>query len=89
MNDLRYAIRNLLRNPAFAMAAILTLALAIGANTAMFSIFNSVLLRPLAYRQPERLYAVQERVPKSGIVQDKLPVSASSLSAVAGSHKFF
>ena len=76
MNDLRYAIRSLLRNPAFAVVAILTLALAIGANTAMFSIFNSVLLRPLAYRQPERLYAVQESVPKSGIVQDKLPVSA-------------
>jgi hypothetical protein len=76
MNDLRYAFRSLLRNPAFAVVAILTLALVIGANTAMFTIFNSVLLRPLAYRQPERLYAVQESVPKSGIVQDKLPVSA-------------
>ena len=76
MNDLGYAIRSLLRNPAFAVVAILTLALAIGANTAMFSIFNSVLLRPLAYRQPERLYAVQESVPKFAKLQDKLPVSA-------------
>src|SRR4051794_37543642 len=76
MNDLRCAVRSLLRNPAFAVVAILTLALAIGANTAMFSIFNSVLLRPLAYRQPERLYAVQESVPKFGQLQDKVSVSA-------------
>jgi predicted permease len=76
MIDLRHAIRGLLHNPAFAAVAILTLALAIGANTAMFSIFDSVLLRPLAYRQPERLYAVQEIVPKFAHLQDKLPVSA-------------
>jgi hypothetical protein len=76
MNDLLYAFRGLLSNPAFAAIAILTLALAVGANTAMFSIFNAVLLRPLAYRQPERLYAVEESVPKFGKLQDKLPVSA-------------
>jgi predicted permease len=76
MNDLRYGLRSLLRNPAFAAVAILTLALAIGANTAMFSIFDSVLLRPLAYRQPEGLYVVQEIVPKFAQLQDKLPVSA-------------
>lgn len=76
MNDLRYAIHSLLRNPAFAVVSILTLALAIGANTAMFSVFNSVLLRPLAYWQPEGLYVVQERLPKRAQLQDKLPVSA-------------
>ena len=76
MSDLRYAVRSLFRNPAFAGVAILTLALAIGANTAMFSIFNSVLLRPLPYPQPERLYAVQVRVPKFAQLQEKLPVSA-------------
>ena len=74
--DLRYAWRTLARNPAFAAVAILTLALGIGANTAIFTVFNGVLLHPLPYPQPGRLVAVQEIVPKFARFGPTLPVTA-------------
>ena len=60
--DLRFALRQLRRAPGFALTAILTLALGIGATTAIFSVVNGVLLKPLAYRDSGRLVVVWERV---------------------------
>ncbi|HST31781.1 MAG TPA: ABC transporter permease [Chthoniobacterales bacterium] len=67
MNHLRLAFRQLIKNPAFSAVAILTLALGIGANTAIFSIVNSVLLRPLPYPDANRIMVVNE---SSGPGQD-------------------
>jgi putative ABC transport system permease protein len=67
LKDIRYGIRSLLQRPGFTAIAVLTLALGIGANTTLFSFVNGILLRPLPYKDAERLVVLDETAPKQGI----------------------
>jgi putative ABC transport system permease protein len=71
IKDIRYAMRTLLKRPGLTVVALITLALGIGVNTAIFSAVDSVLLRPLPFKDPERLTAVWEHTPHLGIARNE------------------
>jgi len=73
--DLRHAFRRLLREPAFTLAAVLTLALGIGGNTAVFTVVEAVLLRPLPYPAAERLIIINHRDARTGITKEFVPIA--------------
>src|SRR5258708_12075180 len=78
---MKHAVRVLAREKAFTSFAILTLALGIGAVTTIYSVVNSVLLKPLAYADPGRLYAATESAPQLAQAFPRLPVNAAPFHA--------
>jgi putative ABC transport system permease protein len=98
LNDLRFGLRQLIKRPGFAAAAIITLALGIGANTAVFSVLNGYLLKPLPYPNGQQLVAVNESFPKAAqpyvgvseanYLDTKHGVSAFSNAALYNPHDY-
>ena len=92
LSDVKFALRRLRKSPGFTMAVILTLAIGIGANTAVFTVLNSVLLKPLAYPEPEQLVALNLSAPGApGLAdfRDGLRLSASMYLTFSAHNRTF
>ncbi|WP_321478159.1 ABC transporter permease [uncultured Paludibaculum sp.] len=86
-NDLRIAVRNLRKTPGFVVAVVATLGLGIALNTTIFSVVNSVWLRPLPYSQPDRLCTIQTRIPS--LIPTPIPFSAPDVGEFARQTRAF
>ena len=75
LSDVRYAVRNLLRRPGFTIIAVITLALGIGANTAIFSAINALLLKPLPFPELDRVVAIWDKLPSRGVLHNEVSVA--------------
>ncbi|HKW97212.1 MAG TPA: ABC transporter permease [Bryobacteraceae bacterium] len=88
-NDMRFAARTLRKSPGFSAIAIATLALGIGANTAIFSVVDGVILRPLSYPEAGRLFVIHEVVPKFSHIAPLIPVNAMHFREWRGKARSF
>src|ERR671924_1694631 len=87
LQDLRYGFRMLLKKPGFALVAVITLGLGIGANTSIFSMVNAVLLRPLPYENPDQIVRLWEDPSGRGL--DQNPVAPGNFADWRGEKTFF
>src|SRR6185295_6279228 len=75
LRDLKFSIRSLLKRPALTLIAIVTLAIGIGANSAIFSVVNALLLKPLPFPDPDRIVAVWDKNPSRGVERNEVSVA--------------
>src|SRR5438128_2605315 len=75
LRDLRFSVRSLLKRPALTIIAIVTLAIGIGANSAIFSVVNALLLKPLPFPDPDRIVALWDKVPSRGVERNEVTVA--------------
>lgn len=75
LNDIRYAIRNLIKRPGFTLIAVLTLGIGIGANSAIFSTIHALLLKPLPFPELDRVVAVWDKMPSRGVMHNEVTMA--------------